>query len=140
MSNKFKVNDLVLYQNGTTFELGVVKEVIEHEKKRAQRQDGLHGEPTGDTYLAYMYRVWYHTGETSALTDEHLLHPIKNSYAFLVLRRSADTSSVDEANSRQLACMLIENSPQLNHLEGDEYFELEDDLTEQINKYERGTY
>ena len=75
---KFKQGELVLYQNGSKFELGVVKEVVSlgsHEENK----------------IAYGYRVWYHMGETTALTDETLLHKIQNAYAFTVLRRSVES-------------------------------------------------
>lgn len=94
MEPKYKVGQIVLYQNGERFELGVVKEVLPKKKRYAQKQDGLHGEPTGESYIGWMYRVNYHTGDTTALTDEDLLHPIQNDYAFLILRRSADEGKV----------------------------------------------
>jgi hypothetical protein len=113
METKFKKGQVVLYQNGTSFELGIVKEVI------APR----------------MYRVWYHTGDTSALTDESNLHELKNAYAFLIMRRKADTSSIDETPARQLAASIIDETSQLTELEGEAYYECEDVLTELINEF-----
>lgn len=116
MSVKFKEGQVVLYQNGTTFELGIVKEVIE---------PGI-------------YRVWYHTGDTCAHTDEISLHELKNAYAFLIMRRKADTSSIDDTPARQLAASIIDGISELIELEGDSYYECEDALTELINKYKEG--
>ncbi len=124
MESKFKVGQVVLYQNGTTFELGIVKEVV-----------GLHGKPTGKDTIQYCYRVWYHTGDTSALTNEINLHELKNDYAFLVMRRKADTSSFDETPARQLASFIIDKTSQLTELEGESYYECEDGLTELINEF-----
>lgn len=135
MKAKFEEGQVVLYQNGTTFELGIVKEVVERIVKQRLRQDGLYGEPTGEDTIQFCYRVWYHTGDTSALTDERNLHEIKNAYAFLVIRRKADTSSIDETPARQLAASIIDDTSQLTELEGEAYYECEDALTELINEF-----
>ena len=65
--NKFEIGEVVLYQNGERFELGVVKSI---------RENG--------------YFVNYHTGDTAALTNERDLHKIANSYAFEIRRKSYD--------------------------------------------------
>lgn len=64
---KFKEGELVLYQNGNSFELGVVKRARDEES----------------------YFVYYHTGDTAALTHESNLHKIKNKYAFNIERKKA---------------------------------------------------
>ena len=79
--------------------------------------------------------VWYHTGDTAALTDEFYLYELKNAYAFLMLRRKADTSSIDETDARELAAEIIDSLPQLTELEGESYYECEDALTELLNEY-----
>lgn len=135
MKSKFKVGQVVLYQNGTSFELGIVKEVVERRIKKHLRQDGLHGKPTGEETIQFCYRVWYHTGDTSALTDEFNLHELKNAYAFLILRRKADTSSINETPARQIAAKIIDGIEQLSHLEDEPYYECEDALTELINEF-----
>ena len=112
MKTKFKEGQVVLYQNGTSFELGIVKEVVERIVKQHLKQDGLYGEPTGEDTIQFYYRVWYHTGDTSALTNEINLHELKNDYAFLVMRRKADTSSFDETPARQLASFIIDKTSQ----------------------------
>lgn len=117
MNAKFKKGQVVLYQNGTSFELGIVKEVVESKVKPC-------------------YRVWYHTGDTSALTNEVNLHELKNAYAFLIIRRKADTSSINDTPARQLAASIIDDTSQLTELEGEAYYECEDALTELINKFE----
>lgn len=135
MNAKFKEGQVVLYQNGSTFELGIVKEVIERRIKQHLKQDGFYGEPTGEETVQFYYRVWYHTGDTSALTNENNLHELKNAYAFLIMRRKADTWSIDDTPARQLAAAIIEGTSELTELEGDSYYECEDALTELINKY-----
>ena len=91
MEPKYKVGQIVLYQNRSVFELGVIKAVIKKEYTRV-----IPGSDPIKTYVDYnyAYRVWYHTGDTTALTDEDLLHPIQNDYAFLILRRSANEGKV----------------------------------------------
>ena len=42
-----------MYQNGTTFELGIVKEVVERVVKQHLRQDGLYGKPTGEDTIQF---------------------------------------------------------------------------------------
>ena len=74
---KFKVGEVVMYQNGDRNELGIVKKVESlgsHEENR----------------IAWGYRVWYHTGDTTAMTHESLLKPISNAYAYTVLRRGVN--------------------------------------------------
>ncbi len=71
----FHVGETVIYRNGDSYELGVVKEVCRTDYN-------------GKT--SYKYRVYYHTGDTSAMTDEYLLHKIVNSYAFEIRRKRCD--------------------------------------------------
>ena len=66
---KFKVGEMVIYQNGSRFELGIIKEVIWNNE------------------FDVKYRVWYHTGDTTALTAEYQLHSISNAYAFKIERK-----------------------------------------------------
>ena len=184
MKAKFKEGQVVLYQNGTSFELGVVKEVIYdysryiwqgihlyevsgfeyNEEKEALiiygskavgtivELDMIDGPDLAtytdeeineyllDTFEEYTakdyfkYRVWYHTGETSALTDEVNLHELKNAYAFLIMRRKADTSSIHHTPARQIAVKIIDGIEQPSLLEDELYYEYEDALTELINK------
>jgi len=65
MMNKFEVGEVVLYQNGDKFELGIVKR--------------FGNKP--NTYF-----IWYHMGDTAACTDEINLHKIINLYAFDIKR------------------------------------------------------
>lgn len=60
----FKEDDVVVYQNGDNFELGIVKSVCDN----------------GDCF------VWYHTGDTTARTPKEYLHKLSNAYAFHVIR------------------------------------------------------
>lgn len=69
MKNKFRVGQTVIYRNGETYELGVVTEIRVYDK-------------------GICYRVKYHTGDTSALTDEDLLKEITNEESFLIKRKT----------------------------------------------------
>lgn len=69
---KFVEGEVVLYQNGDCFELGVVKRVCDN----------------GDCF------VWYHTGDTAARTPSCYLHKLTNSYAFAITRLSCDSTPV----------------------------------------------
>lgn len=103
--NKFKVNDIVLYQNGDRFELGVVKKVVPQPFAKVIKTVNAE-EITED--FNYVYFVNYHIGSTAALTDEEDLHSIANLYAFLILRRSVDK---DNKPSEELAEFLVACSP-----------------------------
>ena len=129
---KFKEGQIVLYKNGDTYELGIVKRIVPQEYDRY-----VIGSEPRQTYkdFKYSYFVWYHTGDTAALTDEFNLYELKNAYAFLMFRRKADTSSINETDARKLAAEIIDSLPQLTELEGDPYYECEDALTELLNEY-----
>lgn len=137
VQSKFKQNEIVLYQNGDTFQLGLIKEIIPVANSAFLKQQGFppKGEPQGEEFTSYKYRIWYHTGDTAALTDESKLHKVENAYAFLILRRKADTSVIQDTPARELAAEIIDGLPNLTHLEGERYYECEDALTEFINKY-----
>ncbi|MCK9235183.1 MAG: hypothetical protein M0Q41_10810 [Bacteroidales bacterium] len=91
MKNKFEVDEVVIYQKGDRFELGIVKSIVAKEERLALRQDGLFGKPTSDKVrIRYMYFVNYHTGDTAALTNEEDLHKIKNLYAFEIRRKTPE--------------------------------------------------
>lgn len=119
--NKFKVNEIVLYQNGERFELGVVKEVLEGNTTITVHPDSTR---TKEVHT-YKYRVWYHTGDTTALTDECYLHKIENAYAFNIIRKS-DNKDIELSPARQLASRIL---GQLE-LYGDFYYKVEDWLTD----------
>lgn len=67
---KYRVGQFVIYANGSRLELGEIKEIVD------------------DTYC----RVWYHTGDTTALTHVRNLSPIQNEYAFNINRMHAGVS------------------------------------------------
>lgn len=77
---KFKEGEVVIYQNGSNFELGIIKRV-----------------KSDKTYF-----VNYHTGDTAALTNKENLHPIKNAYAFNIVRRLADEEQALEVAEKAL--------------------------------------
>jgi len=138
--NKFNVGEVVLYQNGSRNELGVIKEVVPTQVPLEIRQDRTWVNHPTETRLIYRYRVWYHTGDTTALTDESLLKPVSNAGAFLILRRVEETGSINDTPARQLACMIIEHVSQLDKLKNEAYYATEDKITEYINGYKEGTY
>lgn len=169
--HKFNVNEVVLYQNGDRFELGIVKEVIReakhywngvlnqyeiHRFEYNECEDKLylytHDDKvivtlalscnasvlTDEEILEFLievfeeyeyvetisYRVWYHTGDTTALTPEHCLHKISNAYAFTILRKQADPY-LKPRTCREMAVKILE--PFMFH--GKAYYQLEDWLT-----------
>lgn len=67
--SKFNVGEVVIYQNGDTFMIGVIKSV---------RPDCV------------SYFVNYHTGDTASLTNEVHLHKILNAYAFKIIRKNTE--------------------------------------------------
>lgn len=60
----YSVGEVVIYQNGNKFELGIIKSVCGNDE----------------------YFVNYHTGDTATRTHAIYLHKIANSYAFHVYR------------------------------------------------------
>ena len=135
---KFKNGETVLYKNGDTYQLGIIKRTIQHEKMIQTRlkQDGLNGEPSGPikTETKYSYFVHYHTGDTSSCTPEHALLKINNHYAFLVIRRTAEITCLDSTPSRQLAAAILNDTQYKNEA----YFAEEDRITKIINEYKIG--
>ena len=67
--NKYEVGEVVIYQNGDRFELGIIK-------NKAYREDE--------------YFIWYHMGDTAACTHARNLHKITNLYAFKIERLTVD--------------------------------------------------
>lgn len=106
--NKFNKGEVVLYQNGDVFELGIVKEVL------------------GIRFEKPTYRVWYHTGDTTAVTSERHLHKVSNAYAFNVIRKSANNKDINLCPARQLASRILGQV----ELYGDFYYQVEDWLTD----------
>jgi hypothetical protein len=78
--NKYEVGEVVLYQNGDNFELGIIKR--------------LGNSP--DTYF-----VWYHMGDTAACTNERNLHKIINLYAFEIKRLKVDDLEATETAKKE---------------------------------------
>lgn len=103
--SKFKENEVVIYQNGDHFELGVVKKVVP--KRFTKVTKTTNAEMIGEDNH-YSYFVLYHIGETAALTDEDNLRKISNEYAFLILRRSVEE---EKRPAKELASYLISCSP-----------------------------
>ena len=124
----FNINDVVLYKNGEHYELGIIKEVIPYERRAYTKQDGLFGAPTGELYTAYKYRVWYHMGDTTAITDEYLLHPVSNAYAFNITRKQVDKNINHPMTCRSIASMILDDF----EFYGEMYYKLEDWLTAKL--------
>jgi hypothetical protein len=85
---QFAVGEVVIYRNGDSYELGVIKKIIQTEQRTYLKQQGFppKGEPDGEVVTTYDYFVNYHTGDTAARTPEDCLHKIVNSYAFEISR------------------------------------------------------
>lgn len=80
---EFEIGEVVIYVNGDTYELGIIKRIVPKEYTRTI----IGSDPIRTTIdYRYSYFVWYHTGDTTALTDEELLHKLVNRYAFKVIR------------------------------------------------------
>lgn len=143
MKNKFEIGEIVIYKNQDNFELGVVKEVIvksiddrmysylckgcEYEKHCHEKCETCDDYETLKHTLnpLHLYRIWYHTGDTTALTEETNLYKIQNAYAFTILRKQVDPDINAVSTHRILAASI------LDHFEfyGDMYYLLEDWLT-----------
>ena len=61
---KYQINEPVIYQNGNSFELGIVKSICGNDE----------------------YFINYHTGDSAARTHASNLHKIINKYAFHIYR------------------------------------------------------
>ena len=68
MNTTFKAGDIVLYKNGDSYELGVIKRKNE--------------------FIEGNWFVYYHTGDTSASTPQDRLFKLKNEYAFNIERKT----------------------------------------------------
>lgn len=66
----FEKGDYVIYKNGDILEFGIIKD----------KYDAQNMERMRDNSDAAIYRVYYHTGDTSALTDERYLYKIDNGH------------------------------------------------------------
>jgi hypothetical protein len=85
--NEFEVGEVVICKYNRTFDICVVKEVIPLPKRRARKEDGLYGIPTGEEYVVYSYRVWDYTNNKLRLTDDVSLYKISNKDAFTIKKK-----------------------------------------------------
>lgn len=69
ISKMFNPGDIIIYRNGDSYELGEVK----------------HFHPATNCYFVY-----YHTGDTAALTPVSNMHKIVNGYAYDITRNTID--------------------------------------------------
>lgn len=95
----FNVDEVVLYQKGTSFELGIVKEVCNNSSNAHICGDCISYDtncPSKHMYeckysdftkVKNKYRIWNHTSDTTILVEENNLHKISNAFAFTLLRR-----------------------------------------------------
>lgn len=111
---KFYIGQNVIYVNSNRYELGVVKDILFVNNK-------------------YLYRVWYHTGSTTATTEEDLLHTISNDYAFSILRKSANKHNIELCPARQKAARILKNF----RFYGEIYYKIEDWLTDFLEENEK---
>ena len=127
MNNKFNKSDVVLYKNGDTYELGIINTVLCRVQMFGKEwRVPLHFiEDDQELYIVgYDYFVFYHTGSTTALTSEELLIPIKNIYAFNIIRKSAE-DDIKYSPARQMASRMLGQT----ELYGEFYYKMEDWLT-----------
>ena len=104
--NKFNVGDTVIYTAGDIAYIGIVKEVLL-----------LNDE--------YAYRVWYHSGDTSALTYEENLHELANPSCFTIIRHSSNPN-IQYSKARQIAAKILSKF----NFTTDFYYKLEDWITD----------
>ena len=126
--SKFKQGDIVLYKNGERYQLGEIKEVLEFEET----------DIFNDIYIKYKYRVWYHSGNTTAVTDESLLIPIDNIYNFTVLRHSVENDlecSPILRLSKEIMDQLI--NYQYNMLEDMDPYDMDNIIKNTIEKFKK---
>ena len=71
---KFEVGEAIVYRNGDSCEIGIVKRVCD--RYDTQEQD---------------YFVYYHTGDTAARTPESCMNKIRNAYAYEIRRKTEDS-------------------------------------------------
>lgn len=107
MKAKYKVGDVVLYSNKNSYQLGVVKLVIQNSPTPGVQQYNMFDEPIEDPNIFYQYNVQFSKDNRAHLIDEALLSPISNIKNFTVLKRSTDDSINDNA-CRQLACEICD--------------------------------
>lgn len=136
MNNKFNKDDVVLYKNGDTYELGVINTVLCRVQMfgKEWRVPLRLLEDDQELYIVgYDYFVFYHTGNTTALTSEELLIPIKNIYAFNVIRKSVE-DDIKYSPARQIASRILGQT----ELYGEFYYKMEDWLTKFLEGDEHG--
>lgn len=123
MSYKFKKGQPVIYKNSHRVELGIIKRQFFRDYNNERMN---------------MYFINYHTGDTASATREEDIFPISNEYAFLILRRKAETFSIDETPARQLATNILTTLIEENFLniKDEEYYKAEDLITTLINEWE----
>ena len=85
--SEFEVGEVVICKSSRTFDICVVKQVIPTTKRRARKEDGLYGVPTGDEYTVYMYLVSDYTSGIARLVDDVSLYKISNRDAFTIKRK-----------------------------------------------------
>lgn len=126
--SKFKQGDIVLYKNGERYQLGEIKEVLEFEET----------DIFNDIYIKYKYRVLYHSGNTTSVTDENLLIPIDNIYNFTVLRHSVENDlecSPILRLSKEIMDQLI--NYQYNMLEDMDPYDMDNIIKNTIEKFKK---
>lgn len=102
---KFLVNETVLCKIGIIYQIGIIKEIVPIENY-------------------FSYRVWYHSGDTAALTAEDNLRKIENINYFTIIRHSVE-NNVEKSPARKLASEILGQI----ELYGNFYYKLEDWLT-----------
>lgn len=112
MKAKYKIGDVVLYSNKKSYQLGVVKLVIQNSPTPGVQQYNMFDEPIEDPNIFYQYNVQFSKDNRTNLINEALLSSISNIKNFTVLKRSTDDSINDNA-CRQLACEICERMDSL---------------------------
>ena len=86
---EFKVGDFCSIPKRNEFHLGEVKEVVELERRRRLRQDGLNGEPTGEFEKYKMYGFSISHRYASLTSPEHI-KKLKMHMHLILLEKSTN--------------------------------------------------
>lgn len=114
---EYHPEETVIYQNGNSFELGIIK-------RKANDPN--------------TYFVRYHMGDTAACTHARNLHKIQNSYVFQIIRKDVN-KDINTQKARMMANDMIKTiiEPLLGEvIKGKEYSDLEDQITDFIEIYQ----
>lgn len=121
-----KVNDVVVFTLEDNKFIGIIKNI------KTIKQMNIFNE---EEELIQWYEILPFKDDTVVIVvPKENVYPIINTEDFIILNRRKDSSCINDTPARQLAAELIMSS-QLSYLEGDMYWEYEDQFTDLINNF-----